>query len=209
MSAAPPPETATPSGPVSPPAPSRRGWAERFGATSRTAKISLVIAAVAIVAAIVASAFPGGHSPAHSAGPPPLAKPFSLATVGHPGQHVSLAAYAGRPVIVNFFASWCEPCQQETPLLARFYRQSGGRVTVLGVDSNDATANAERFMRKAGVQYPVGADPYPASTTTSYGVYGLPQTFFLNASHHVVSHIAGALTMKDLTSGVAKMRASS
>ena len=47
----------------------------------------------------------------------------------------------------------------------------------------------------SGVTYPIGFDPLPASTTTSYGVYGLPQTFFLNGKHRIVKHVFGALTL--------------
>jgi cytochrome c biogenesis protein CcmG, thiol:disulfide interchange protein DsbE len=118
---------------------------------------------------------------------------------------VALADYAGRPLVVNFFASWCAPCRRETPLLARYYSAVHGRVTVLGIDANDASAAALRFMRKAGVRHPVGSDPYPARTTTSYGVYALPQTFFLNAAHRIVAHVVGPLTMQVLTRDVALM----
>jgi len=90
-------------------------------------------------------------------------------------------------------------------MLARFYVSMHGRVRVIGVDSNDEAASALRFVRKTGVSYPVGSDPYPATTTTSYGVYALPQTFFLNARHQIVLHILGALTTKDLTKGVSLM----
>jgi cytochrome c biogenesis protein CcmG/thiol:disulfide interchange protein DsbE len=150
----------------------------------------------------------------HPAGPastrrPPLAKNFSLPRLGHPGATVSLAAYAGRPVIVNFFASWCSPCQHETPLIARFYAAQHGRVIVLGIDANDEPAPALRFLHKMGVRYPVGSDPLPAAVTTSYGVLALPQTFFLNASHHVVSHVVGPVTSKELASWVARVASQS
>lgn len=94
-------------------------------------------------------------------------------------------------------------------MLARFYQASNGRVDVIGVDANDATAAALRFLHQAGVRYPVGFDPFPSSTTTSYGVLALPQTFFLNAQHRVVKHVIGQLSMKQLTAGVALMDARS
>ena len=87
-------------------------------------------------------------------------------------------------------------------MLARFYASQRGRVIVVGIDANDEQAAALRFLAKAGVRYPVAFDPYPASTTTSYGVYALPQTFFLNARHRIVLHVVGAVTMKDLTNWV-------
>jgi len=163
-----------------------------------SAGVALLVAAAFIV---TLAAGPGKQS----APPPRLAKSFSLAELGHAGATVSLAAYAGRPVIVNFFASWCAPCQRETPMLAKFYASQHGRVIVLGIDANDETAAALRFIAKARVSYPVGADPFPAPVTTSYGVYALPQTFFLNAQHRIVSKVVGPLTERDISRGVALM----
>jgi thiol-disulfide isomerase/thioredoxin len=183
----------------------RTGWLPRLRQQS-VARKSIYVATVLVVvaaAAVIVSLASGQAK--KTAGPPPQARNFSLAQLGHPGGKVTLAAYAGHPVIINFFASWCAPCQRETPLLARFYSSMHGRVTVLGIDSGDQRAAALAFLAKTGVRYPVGFDPLPATTTTSYGVYGLPQTFFLNAQHRIVSHILGPLTMKDLTRGVALM----
>jgi thiol-disulfide isomerase/thioredoxin len=179
----------------------RGGWLRRLS-TARKISYLVAVVVVAVAVALVVT-LAGGQ--AKKAGPPPLAKSFSLAQLGRPGSRVSLASYAGKPVIVNFFASWCPPCRRETPMLAKFYLSMHGRVRVLGIDSNDETAPALRFMRTAGVRYPVGFDPYPARTTTSYGVLALPQTFFLNARHRIVLHILGPLTTKDLTKGVSLM----
>jgi cytochrome c biogenesis protein CcmG, thiol:disulfide interchange protein DsbE len=170
-------------------------------------KISYLAAVVvlAVAVAVVVTVAGGQAKATKKSGPPPLAKSFSLAQLGRPGSRVTLASYAGQPVIINFFASWCSPCQRETPMLAKFYLSMHGRVRVLGIDSNDETAAAQRFVTKTGVRYPVGFDPFPAKTTTSYGVLALPQTFFLNARHQIVMHVLGPLTTKDLTRGVSVM----
>jgi cytochrome c biogenesis protein CcmG, thiol:disulfide interchange protein DsbE len=188
-------------------------WLSRFlrpGRLSRAGKLAYWSGAVALLVAaglvLTVAAAPGKKAALpKKALPPPLAKSFSLAELGHPGATVSLAAYAGRPVIVNFFASWCAPCQQETPMLARYYASQHGRVVLLGIDANDETTAALRFVAKAGVSYPVGFDRFPSPVTTSYGVYALPQTFFLDAQHRIVAKVMGAVTQKELSTDVALM----
>lgn len=175
----------------------------RLRAMSRRAKIATgsAVAAVVVAVALVAAA----SGPAPQAAPPLPAKSFSLDRLGVPGTAVTLASYPGQPVIVNFFASWCGPCQRETPLLARYYETHASHVNVIGVDANDQQAAALSFLARKGVRYPVGWDPFPAATTTSYGVYALPQTFFLNSQHRIVAHVMGALTAGVLARDVALM----
>lgn len=184
----------------------RRTWLQRVGSLSTTAKVVYGGAAVLIVAIIVV-ALTGAFSGKPKAGPLPLATNFTLTQVGDPGRTVSLAQYAGHPVVINFFASWCTPCKQETPLMASFYKRMDGKVIVIGIDANDKASNALKFMHAAGVAYPVGFAPNP-SVTNSYGVAGIPQTFFLDSRHRIVEHVYGAVTLKELTQGVALMDSS-
>jgi cytochrome c biogenesis protein CcmG, thiol:disulfide interchange protein DsbE len=142
-------------------------------------------------------------SPAHPA-TSEQAPAFSLAALGGSSGHVSLAAYVGRPVIVNFFASWCVPCRKETPLLARYYRGAHGSVAVVGIDSNDSQAAAVSFTRAAGVSYPLAYDPV-ATAASAFRVAEIPQTFFLNAQHRIVDRVFGAVSAADLAKGVALM----
>ena len=123
---------------------------------------------------------------------------------GNPAGHVSLASYAGKPVIVNFFASWCGPCRTETPLLAQYYSSHHDSVHMIGVDANDSRTAALAFTKKYGVSYPVGSDP-AATTAGAYGVVAMPQTYFLNAQHKVVDHVYGKVTAGSLAQGVKLM----
>jgi cytochrome c biogenesis protein CcmG/thiol:disulfide interchange protein DsbE len=153
--------------------------------------------AVAVVAAVI-----GG--PGHAHGAAPRVPGFTLPVLGRPGEQVSLGAYAGRPVVVNFFASWCVPCKKETPLLARFFRTAHGRIAVIGVDVNDATTAALRFVRLAGVTYPVVVDR-SAATSIAWGVVAIPQTFFLDARGHVIRRVLGAVTLVELIRDTAEL----
>jgi cytochrome c biogenesis protein CcmG/thiol:disulfide interchange protein DsbE len=193
----------TPSAPRGPG--SRLSWLVRPGQLSRTGRLTYWSGAVALLVAAGLVLTLAAAPAKKAAAPPPLAKSFSLAELGHQGATVSLAAYAGRPVIVNFFASWCTPCQRETPMLARYYASQHGRVVLLGIDANDETTAALRFVAKAGVEYPVGFDRFPSPVTTSYGVYALPQTFFLDAHHRIVAKVMGAVTQQELVTDVALM----
>jgi len=188
---------------------SQQTWAGAIGEVWRSV-LSRKLAA-AVVAVCVAGSLAGlalaGSGPAARAGPTgaaadPVAPSFSFPVLGDSAEQISLAGYAGRPVIVNFFASWCEPCQQETPLLARFYRTEHGQVALVGLDENDILSHALSFTRAKGVTYPVGWDP-EFTAASAYGVSGLPQTFFLNASHRIVDRVFGAVTLAELTKGIA------
>ncbi|MDA8318975.1 MAG: TlpA disulfide reductase family protein [Actinomycetota bacterium] len=161
-----------------------------------------VIAAAAAVAVAAAAIGAPGDAPSSR----PQVPGFTLPVLGHPGEHLSLAAYAGRPVVVSFFASWCVPCRKETPLLARFFRTRHGRVVMIGVDVSDPAAAALAFVRKAGVTYPVGVDRSEA-TATAWGVVAIPQTFFLDPGRHVASRVFGAVTLAELTRDTAALTA--
>jgi cytochrome c biogenesis protein CcmG/thiol:disulfide interchange protein DsbE len=192
------------SDPPGPPGSARRaaGW---FGGLSRGRKLALTWSAsvLAVVVVLLAVGATSGGSPKHV--PPPRAQAFTLSELGHPGQHISLTQYAGHPLILNFFASWCEPCQRETPLIAQFYRSHRHSVIIVGVDVNDTSSAGLAFARKMGVAYPVASDPAPMTMALNYGVAALPQTFFLNAQHRVVKRIIQAVTLADLRRGVAIM----
>jgi cytochrome c biogenesis protein CcmG, thiol:disulfide interchange protein DsbE len=176
------------------------GAAREVWRTATRHKLTSGLVALAAVASLIAIALvaSGPSGPA----PDPAAPAFSLPVLGQSGQQIALSDYAGKPLIVNFFASWCEPCQKETPLLAKFYRAEHARVAIVGLDENDTQANATSFTRKEGVGYPVGFDP-EVTAASAYGVAGLPQTFFLDARHRIVDRVFGAVTQADLNRGIA------
>ncbi len=181
-------------------------WADAIGAVWRSAirhKVAAVIIVLCVAGSLTGIALASSGSGTRQAGhtADAAAPGFSFPVLGHSGQRISLGDYPGKPVIVNFFASWCPPCKQETPLLAKFYRTEHAKVALVGLDENDALSNAMSFTRADGVSYPVGWDPQ-LSAADAYGVSGLPQTFFLNAKHRIVDRIFGAVTLADLSKGI-------
>jgi cytochrome c biogenesis protein CcmG/thiol:disulfide interchange protein DsbE len=178
-----------------------------------TGSIAVFIAAVIAVSLLTsgtATTTDGSATSTGAAGLPngTIAAGFTLSALGKPGQQVSLSQYQGKPVIINFWASWCAPCQQETPLLATWYKQQHGHVVLLGLDENDIAADAIKFADAKGVSYPIGFDPN-VTVAPAYNVDGLPQTFFLNAEHRIVDHVLGAVTKAELAKGLRLMNAAS
>jgi cytochrome c biogenesis protein CcmG/thiol:disulfide interchange protein DsbE len=190
------------------PARSAAGRAVRLVARHKVISSVTVVFAAAVIAVSLATtgsgASTGSAASTGKGASDPAAHAFSLAALGKAGQKVSLSQYPGQPVIVNFWASWCQPCQKETPLLASWYKQRNGRAVLLGLDENDTAASALKFAAAKGVSYPIGFDP-DVTAALAYGVNALPQTFFLNAEHRIVYHVPGAITPAELAKGVRLM----
>ncbi|HEX6676480.1 MAG TPA: TlpA disulfide reductase family protein [Actinomycetes bacterium] len=126
---------------------------------------------------------------------------FRLTTLD--GGTVDLAAYRGRPLLINFWASWCRPCVKEFPLLrAVRERHRADGLEVIGVlASSDSPAKARAFARRNGGTWPVGIDRGggPAGETTiAYGVAGLPETFFVRRDGSLAVLQLGELTEQGL-----------
>ena len=180
-----------------------KGAAREVGRAALRHKVLSAVIAVCVAGSLIAIGVVGSAS-GQAARPAPVAAPdFSLPLLGDDSGHqVALSRYRGQPLILNFFASWCDPCKTETPLLARFYRAQQGKVALVGLDENDTVGNATSFTRADGVSYPVGWDPH-FTVASAYGVSALPQTFFLNARHQIVDRIFGPVTLASLHKGIA------
>ena len=104
--------------------------------------------------------------------------PFRLPLLD--GGTLSSEELRGSPVVVNFFASWCVPCREEAPVLERAWRAYRDRgVRFVGVNVQDTTPDARRFVREYGITYPVVRDA-EGTFGDGLGVAGLPQTFFID-----------------------------
>jgi cytochrome c biogenesis protein CcmG/thiol:disulfide interchange protein DsbE len=97
----------------------------------------------------------------------------------------------GKPVVLNFWASWCAPCREEAPLLEktwREYRKEG--VMFVGVNVRDSLTDARRFVEEFGITYPMVRDE-GQTLAGDLGVYGLPETFFLDREWRLLATVAG------------------
>jgi len=128
---------------------------------------------------------------------------FSLPKVGG-GASVGVPSDGGgngRPAILLFFASWCEPCQAEVPAIASTYHRQQVRhsrlattVALIGVVGSDPTATALRFMRRSGVTFPSGADKDFTVTRGLFYFTGLPETVFVSATGTIATVHYGAIS---------------
>lgn len=136
-----------------------------------------------------------------------LAPDFTLSVLSANPESVSpstihLASLRGKPVILNFWASWCDPCKQEAPLLEATWQvlQHQG-ILLIGIDFQETQSNAQTFLRTYGITYPNVADS-AGSAALNYGISGLPDTFFLNRQGVIVSKVVGELTKQSLQSNL-------
>jgi cytochrome c biogenesis protein CcmG/thiol:disulfide interchange protein DsbE len=112
-----------------------------------------------------------------------------VAGLGVPG--FDTAALKGEVTIVNVFASWCIPCRDEHPLLTALKEETG--VRLLGINQKDAPENAKKFLDELGNPYDaIGADAN-GRTSIDFGVYGVPETFIIDANGIIVSKFVGPL----------------
>lgn len=119
---------------------------------------------------------------------------------------VSLDELRGTPVVLNFWASWCVPCREEAPLLARSWRRYGPHgVLFVGLNMQDLTDDADRFMREFDNDYLNVRDPTDA-TALDWGVTGIPETFFITPGGKVVSHAIGVASGEQMRAGVTATR---
>jgi cytochrome c biogenesis protein CcmG/thiol:disulfide interchange protein DsbE len=154
----------------------------------RIVAAALLLVVAAVIAIEVATAGSGGT------GRRP-APPLPTAVVQPP--RATLAELRGKPALLNFWASWCEPCREEAPELERLARGLHGSAALVGIDYTDRTDSARSFIRRYGWTFPVLADP-DGVYGAHFGFSGLPTTAVLDSHGDVVELLRGPQTAADL-----------
>ncbi|MHB1957265.1 MAG: TlpA family protein disulfide reductase [Sulfobacillus sp.] len=111
------------------------------------------------------------------------------------GETVTLSQLKGKPTFINFWASWCGPCQQETPDLERMYEKYGKRIAFYGINATafDRLGAVESFIRHYHLTYPILLDQ-SGSVMKSYDILGIPDSYFINRQGVVISKVVGPMS---------------
>jgi thiol-disulfide isomerase/thioredoxin len=153
--------------------------------------------AIAAVALLALAACTSGGSPTTSAGPSWPSSVDALPTLDAAAFHDLIAQQKGHPVLVNIWASWCDPCVAEAPDLIAAHQTYGDRVRFIGVDAQDDRTGATDFITQHQVPYPSVFDPSNA-IAVSYGLFSPPDTLFFDANGTLVKTIPGLISKDDL-----------
>jgi cytochrome c biogenesis protein CcmG/thiol:disulfide interchange protein DsbE len=150
------------------------------------------LAVVAALVALFAASF--GKDPHEIKSPliGQVAPPFTLKKLDG-GQPLGLADLRGKPAVVNFWATWCEPCKAEHGVLRDAAKLFGQNVNFVGIVYEDEPEKIQGFLAEHGSGYPTLVDE-AGKTAISYGVYGVPETFFLDPGGKIVAKHAGPLS---------------
>jgi cytochrome c biogenesis protein CcmG/thiol:disulfide interchange protein DsbE len=113
---------------------------------------------------------------------------FSLRRLDN-GEKVNLASLRGKPIVMNFWATWCGPCRMEHPVLEWGHQKFGKDVHFLGVVFEDTEENARNFLASSPSTFPQLVDP-SSGMSVDYGVAGVPETYFIDAQGKILSKYA-------------------
>ena len=132
------------------------------------------------------------------------AKPFDLQSVDTAGARVVSTNFRGRPLVINFWASWCIPCRSEMPGFEHVHQHVGDRIQFVGIDHQDTRPSALALLHDTGVTYPTGFDP-DGHAAYDYGLVGMPTTVFISADGKVLEQHTGQLSEHDLQATIDRL----
>ena len=138
--------------------------------------------------------------------PPPTAptvQDFTVYDVN--GKAVKLSDYFGKPIVLNFFASWCGPCRTEMPAFQAKYLELRSEIHFLFVSIDESFADAKKYVNLQGFSFPIFHDRNGSAAST-YKVTSIPSSFFINKDGVLVAYAVGALSYASLETAISRIR---
>ena len=127
---------------------------------------------------------------------------FDYAPMVMSGETVSLESLRGQAIVINFWASYCVPCQQEAPMLERLWREYRDQgVIFLGINTEDPLKEALDYLARYGITYPNAPDN-GARMETAYRITGIPETFVINTKGEIVQHFLSEPNERDFRASI-------
>ena len=124
------------------------------------------------------------------------------------GNEVKLSDFAGKPVVLNFWATWCGPCKSEMPDFEKIFGEYGGQVQFMMINltdgSRETVAGAQEYITQQGYTFPVYFDQQREAAIT-YGISAVPTTYFIDAEGNLVAGARGALSYEGLLDGISRI----
>lgn len=167
----------------------------------------VVLGAMAIVislAVIVTLQYQPDSSAVRRSSADSAAPTFRIPDLRDEAATIDLRDLRGRPVVLNFWASWCVPCRKEMPAFQAVYRRTGDDVAFLGINNKDSRDDALDLLRTTGVRYPSGFDP-KGQVAQAYGLYGMPTTVFISADGRILATRTGEMTESALSAAITEL----
>lgn len=159
--------------------------------------VTSMVATVVVYGRLHASSFDQQQQASTGIPPVRMRKPvpaFTATTLT--GAHISDTSFEGRPLVINFFASWCPPCRQDAPRIADIAARYHGRVNVLGIDGGDTRKGVAKFLQRYHWRFPIAWDPNNR-LYQPFGVAAQPVTFIVDAHGLLVERFLGPVNLTE------------
>src|SRR5215510_12556280 len=119
------------------------------------------------------------------------------------GSSVGLATFRGKPLIMNFFATWCDPCREEMPLINELAGKAGNRFVILGIAVEDSRSAVMQYAQEARLVFPIALD-LNSTVKRAYRIFGPPATFFIDDQGTIRDVVIGPITLERAREGLKK-----
>jgi len=130
------------------------------------------------------------------------AVPFDLKTLE--GNSAALESFQGKPLVISFFASWCDPCREEMPLINELAAKARGSYQVLGIAVEDTRPAVTEYAKEAKLIFPIALD-LNSTVKCAYRIFGPPATFFIDRQGVIRDIVLGPITLDRVRAATQKI----